>query len=368
MSIGRNEPCWCGSGKKYKKCHLDSDAAAANPDAPHPGVSTYDPEHLIARVHDTHFSAALKLHDQDVLRDLLTERFGERRSLTEPEMNDFVSWVVFDTPHGTSGRTVLEAYLAQPGLRIREVERRILEGWAGRAISLYEVVAIRPGTGVDLKDLLSGGTLPVNDIRSSETCRRGQWVLLRIVPFQAIHIIMGNGITVPEGLRGGLIEWLNEERSPGESWPAVMRRLNPRLNPKLEEIGREWQDNLRLANSAGDPLAFCKARYRVANPASVIAALSSNAFVDRQPPDPKDPEKTSFALLDTARSERKPGTGLASMHLSGEALEIECNSERRLAHAMSFVAGLAPGILEHLGNEVTDWRTALERHQSEKSR
>jgi uncharacterized protein YecA (UPF0149 family) len=22
---GRNEPCWCGSGKKYKKCHLRSD-------------------------------------------------------------------------------------------------------------------------------------------------------------------------------------------------------------------------------------------------------------------------------------------------------------------------------------------------------
>ena len=24
--IGRNEPCWCGSGRKYKKCHLDTDA------------------------------------------------------------------------------------------------------------------------------------------------------------------------------------------------------------------------------------------------------------------------------------------------------------------------------------------------------
>jgi len=22
---GRNEPCWCGSGLKYKKCHLASD-------------------------------------------------------------------------------------------------------------------------------------------------------------------------------------------------------------------------------------------------------------------------------------------------------------------------------------------------------
>ena len=24
---GRNDPCWCGSGKKYKKCHLDADGA-----------------------------------------------------------------------------------------------------------------------------------------------------------------------------------------------------------------------------------------------------------------------------------------------------------------------------------------------------
>ena len=24
--LGRNESCWCGSGKKYKKCHLDEDA------------------------------------------------------------------------------------------------------------------------------------------------------------------------------------------------------------------------------------------------------------------------------------------------------------------------------------------------------
>ena len=22
---GRNDPCWCGSGRKYKKCHLPED-------------------------------------------------------------------------------------------------------------------------------------------------------------------------------------------------------------------------------------------------------------------------------------------------------------------------------------------------------
>jgi hypothetical protein len=26
---GRNDPCYCGSGKKYKQCHLDKDEAAA---------------------------------------------------------------------------------------------------------------------------------------------------------------------------------------------------------------------------------------------------------------------------------------------------------------------------------------------------
>jgi hypothetical protein len=27
---GRNDPCWCGSGKKYKKCHLDADEELAH--------------------------------------------------------------------------------------------------------------------------------------------------------------------------------------------------------------------------------------------------------------------------------------------------------------------------------------------------
>lgn len=25
MNLGRNDICWCGSGKKYKKCHYASD-------------------------------------------------------------------------------------------------------------------------------------------------------------------------------------------------------------------------------------------------------------------------------------------------------------------------------------------------------
>ena len=24
-NLGRNDDCWCGSGRKYKKCHLEED-------------------------------------------------------------------------------------------------------------------------------------------------------------------------------------------------------------------------------------------------------------------------------------------------------------------------------------------------------
>src|SRR5689334_12559619 len=29
--LGRNQPCWCGSGSKYKKCHLYADEAQQRP-------------------------------------------------------------------------------------------------------------------------------------------------------------------------------------------------------------------------------------------------------------------------------------------------------------------------------------------------
>jgi uncharacterized protein YecA (UPF0149 family) len=29
VNLGRNESCWCGSGKKYKKCHLMEDEKKA---------------------------------------------------------------------------------------------------------------------------------------------------------------------------------------------------------------------------------------------------------------------------------------------------------------------------------------------------
>jgi len=41
---GRNDPCWCGSGQKYKKCHLEADEGSG--DAPPPRVARVGPAPL----------------------------------------------------------------------------------------------------------------------------------------------------------------------------------------------------------------------------------------------------------------------------------------------------------------------------------
>ena len=51
---GRNEPCHCGSGKKYKQCHLAADEAAAREARTQagdtPAAETAEPERATAAV------------------------------------------------------------------------------------------------------------------------------------------------------------------------------------------------------------------------------------------------------------------------------------------------------------------------------
>jgi tetratricopeptide (TPR) repeat protein len=58
--IGRNEPCPCGSGKKYKQCCRAADEAAlvaATPPPPRPATRRFNPFDIL--IHDDDFGAEL---------------------------------------------------------------------------------------------------------------------------------------------------------------------------------------------------------------------------------------------------------------------------------------------------------------------
>jgi hypothetical protein len=79
MSLGRNDPCHCGSGKKYKKCHLDADqrnrAGMPQSQGDSESSSAFADVKILPKV-------LRRLSEQGSARD--RKEFGELLSKTEP--------------------------------------------------------------------------------------------------------------------------------------------------------------------------------------------------------------------------------------------------------------------------------------------
>jgi methionyl aminopeptidase len=82
--LARNDLCWCGSGKKYKKCHLDSDIASGAISSeniqPPPGVI------IKTEAQITGIRKSCKL-TRDIL-NMVTERI--KAGITTDDINDWV--------------------------------------------------------------------------------------------------------------------------------------------------------------------------------------------------------------------------------------------------------------------------------------
>ncbi|HOP64003.1 MAG TPA: type I methionyl aminopeptidase [Spirochaetota bacterium] len=81
--LHRNDLCWCGSGKKYKKCHMESDAlegAKTQLKKPPKGIIIKTPEQ-IEKIRKA------SILTRDIL-DMVSEKIGE--GITTDEINEWV--------------------------------------------------------------------------------------------------------------------------------------------------------------------------------------------------------------------------------------------------------------------------------------
>jgi len=72
MKIGRNDPCPCGSGKKYKKCHLEADEA-------HASAAKAEVHEGVQRVERDGATYDVSSGVTDDQLELATEHFARRR-------------------------------------------------------------------------------------------------------------------------------------------------------------------------------------------------------------------------------------------------------------------------------------------------
>lgn len=241
--LGRNDRCWCGSGRKYKACHLGK--------ADHP---------LAERAAWLYLKAAMYA-DETEWRDLLIDLAEIRAEHWEGGEDALIS--ALDDPF------VTDVVLFEGGAFAEFVERRgqllpadellLAQQWLLCERSVHEVEAVRPGEGLILRDLRTGDRHDVRERAASRQLHVGHLICARIVPAGDTWQIFGGAepITMPQ--RAPLMEMLDDETTD----PAdLVEYLSARFAPQA------------IVNADGSPLVACAARFEVTDTKSLRRRLS----------------------------------------------------------------------------------------------
>ena len=189
--MGRNDPCWCGSGLKYKKCCLGKNTEPRG--AYSSGERHAALDGLFRFAASGRFEKELEESDfvfwGELAEKLSTNELKEAVALERSQLG-FQEWYVFDFSLGAG--TILDRYLAREGARLRDGELRFLERMRRSHVRPYEIVAVRPEEGIDLVDLWARRRLRVRE--RVATHQLAQWDVL------AARVILGpRGEPVIEG-------------------------------------------------------------------------------------------------------------------------------------------------------------------------
>jgi hypothetical protein len=340
--VGRNRPCPCGSGRKYKVCCLYADQRAA----PHPlaerAVALYA---MIA-------TYAQRSPRRPVLDRMMACAIGA------PEAGMLaLDFAVFD---GGAARQ----FLADRGHLLRPDERDLLSGWVTVPADLYEVTWVRPGSQLRARSLVGGPpSVELHDRLLSLSVTRLDLMVARFLSdgtrLRALGGLAGLG---RDRRRQACAAFADGPIPPGngEQFPEWLLAVFSRPAPR------------RFVTGDGDEYRFCEATVIVADPAAAWAVLRERCL-----PPPRRPirDLAGFrAYLEsvpdrwwsqTAEDEVEyvgkvePGTltnlGTVEWAVSGE-FRLTANSEERLAALEAEIAAVAAGA------EVTE-RTARTAEQ-----
>ncbi len=318
--VGRNELCWCGSGRKYKKCHLGREQLP-----------------LPQRVRWLYAKAIQ--HALSGWGDLLAEVSYERCRYVDGDLEAVRATMddplVMDAVLFEGG--AFEDFLEVRGSLLPDDERLLAEQWLLAERSVFEVERVQPGLNVTLRDVRTGDTQEVQERTASRQLKPGQLTCARPVPVGDDTMQFFGGLE-PVALheRDRMIDLLDTEPDPATLVAELSRRFAPAT----------------LINAEGDPLAICEATVRVSDPDRMQAALDDT--YDRV----DDDEPQWFEHVEVEGMQRLR----ASLSLEGSTLEVATSSERRMDRVLATLARLDPEmkVLDDFRRPVRDARDAAE--------
>jgi len=362
--IGRNEPCPCGSGKKYKKCCLVAAASA-------PAGAWTQAERQSALIALGRFAWR---HEFDGDRAVAEQLFwGDALDLAPEALHAevlrhgevfFQDWFTTDF-RLAGGRPPIELFLEREGRRLRSGELRYLERARPTHLRLYEVLAVRPDEGFDLLDLWARKRIPVKERLA--TRQVVQWNVLAarvMVGADGLPVLDGAPHLYPARAKDDILKELRSlhrrfrRRFPGDDADFFKR------------FGRLfflwWIVHVFLASRPnavtpeGDEVVFANAVFDVRDREAVERALAGHADVERQ-------DDGSYAWFEPGGTEEFR-RGLGAFVLKNDRLVLETMSKARAERGRAFVEGLAADAVRYRTTRLESVERALERRPARPAR
>jgi hypothetical protein len=245
------------------------------------------------------------------------------------------------------------SYLKRRGWRETPRARQYLEALAHSHPSLYEIIEVKPGEGVRLKDLLNPGeTFWVNEKASNHRLQPKEILFARVLQLNGetspvlasvIHFPHDAGETLLEIYRA--TDW-HEHFSP-EEMAIVLTSMA--ITHIISTVFTRLTQTFGLTNHDGDPLASCQAHIPLCtHPAAVEEKLDASKIWHRTAADErqwellrKKPRHPKDRMLVDALVD-KNHILIASLYLEDRHLSLEANSEKRVHEALEALKQTLP--------------------------
>jgi len=338
--VGRNDPCPCGSGRKYKRCCLAKAQAAPVEDLAWRRLRRLLDEHqrdMLRFVTNSYGRVAI----EEAWRYFVSD--GEAAFDAEsPHVTLFMPWFYhrWSPDAGESrvrdralhGVIPTAAYL-QRKKRLDPLLREYLESCLAAPFSAFEILRADPGRGLAMKDLFTGAEHDVAERSASITMQEGDLVFGQVAEAGGVTLLEASqGFAIPPIWKIKLIE-LRQQRFAGAIEASLIELYH---EIAIQLLGRKLPV---MQNTDGEPLSLRRVVFEVPSAQEAFDALKHLALEESDDELLRDavhgPQgglvraKLSWLKRGNAQNPGWENTVLGSIEIDGTRLTAEVNSEER---------------------------------------
>jgi hypothetical protein len=202
QKIGRNDPCHCGSGRKYKHCHMRADLEAEREIERLRQAARWLRQDLVEFAQDERFAvafaAALPVYWDNYYTIETAEEMSENEALR------FFDWFAFDYDQDGAAPRLVEVYREEMWDELSQPQQQVVTGWADAGPASAYTLTGYDGQILHLRDFLTGDTFDVYEPRGRGNVEVGDVILARLLPVHDRLELSGGAAYIPEDEIGDL--------------------------------------------------------------------------------------------------------------------------------------------------------------------